>query len=340
MSDDVGAEPFPIVCSVPSAVGLRYRLLPAYDLGDVLDCTLLQHNLNDTYLVRTVDASYALRVSQFRGRQADDVAYEVGLLTHLDRNGIAVARPVARRDGRFVTMLDMPEGPRAAVLFTFAPGEPLHAPDHDDVSSRRYGRAAALLHAASDDFTYAGARFRLDATALIDAPLVTTLPLLSHRPDDRDELAQLAERLKRRLADVPTGALAVGACHGDLTGSNASVDDDGTVTFYDFEYCGVGWRAYDLASFRWSMALGRSRMGLDDEALWTAFLAGYREGRAVNDVDLAIVPVFVAIRHLWYLGLQTANWDYWGRHEVDDAFFDRELAFLREWVVAHVDGDG
>ena len=336
IGDDTGGEPFPVVCSVPSSPALRERLLPAYDLGDILACELLQLNLNDTYLVRTAGAAHVLRVSQWRGRRVDDVRYEVALMNHLDRKGVAVARPVARRDGRFATTLDLPEGPREAVLFTFAPGEPLHAPDHDATSSRRYGRAAAAVHSAADDFDCPDATFRLDATALIDGPLATTLPLLVHRPDDGDELERLAARLKARLASVPAGLLDGGPCHGDLTGSNASLDADGNLTFYDFEFCGAGWRAYDLATFRWSVALGRSRMGADDEALWAAFLAGHGEIRVPREVDLVIVPVFVAIRHLWYIGLQTANWDYWGRHEVDDAFFDRELAFLREWVADRV----
>lgn len=130
--------------------------------------------------------------------------------------------------------------------------------------------------------------------------------------------------------------LAVGACHGDLTGANASLAADGTLTFFDFEYCGLGFRAYDLATFRWGAAMGPHRLGTDDRALWSAFLAGYAERRPVLAPDLAAIPPLVAARHFWYLGLQMANWDYWGRVEVNDEFFDRELGFLRDWVAHHL----
>ena len=82
--------------------------------------------------------------------------------------------------------------------------------------------------------------------------------------------------------------------------------------------------------------MGRHRLGTEDDALWSAFLEGYAERRQIADVDLAAVPLFVAPRHLRYIGLQTANWDNWGHGEVDDAFFDRELAFLRAWMSTHL----
>jgi Ser/Thr protein kinase RdoA (MazF antagonist) len=45
--------------------------------------------------------------------------------------------------------------------------------------------------------------------------------------------------------------LEVGSCHGDLHGWNAHIDQNMALTVYDFDCCGVGWRAYDIAVFRW-----------------------------------------------------------------------------------------
>ena len=327
---------FPVTQSLLAASALASEVLHAYDIGQVTDCKLLHHNLNDLYVVTSADAAYVLRVGQSRGRHEQDVRYEVDLLNHLDRTGVPVAAPVALRDGGFARRLQAPEGPRLAVLFASAPGAPLTAPDQDEQTAHAYGRAAALMHDAANDLVSPHARFRLDLGFLVDAPLTTILPLLGHRQQDRDALVEIACAVKERIARIPGDGLEVGPCHGDLTGANASVGDDGTLTFFDFEYCGLGFRAYDLATFRWGAAMGRHRMGMDDEGIWSSFCAGYAAHRAIRRADMAAIPPFVAARHLWYMGLQTANWDYWGCGEVDDAFFDRELGFLRDWVTDHV----
>ena len=329
------AGPFPVTRSVLSAPALAARLLPAYALGPDPACDLLHHGLNDLYRVEDRDAHpnrYVLRVLQSRGRDPDDVAYEVALLDHLAARGVPVARPIPRRDGAFVTVLEAPEGPRPAVLFAWAPGVPLHATDHDEVTAEAYGGAAAGLHAATDGFAPPGARFRLDHAFLVDAPLAAVRPLLVHRPEDRAWLDRLADLLVARIAALPATGLDVGPCHGDLSGANAAIADDGTLTFFDFENCGLGFRASDLATFRWGVAMGAHRMGVDDEALWSAFLRGYAGRRPIPRRDRAAVPLFVAARHCWYLGLQAANRDHWGLAEADDAFFDAELAFLRDWI--------
>jgi Ser/Thr protein kinase RdoA (MazF antagonist) len=140
--------------------------------------------------------------------------------------------------------------------------------------------------------------------------------------------------LKEHIAGLPAQALDSGVCHGDAQGGNAAISEEKILTFFDFDVCGHGWRAYDLALFYWGVALGKSRLGWNDEQverLWTAYLTGYLERRSLSDLDLQAVPLFVAVRHIWFLGLHTANWGYWGWSAVDDRFFDRELTFLRAW---------
>ncbi len=125
-------------------------------------------------------------------------------------------------------------------------------------------------------------------------------------------------------------ALDEGPCHGDIQGANCHATDEGTVTFFDFECCGIGWRVYDLATLRWAAALNGA-----DDTLWTAFLQGYTECRDVSDIALRAVPLFVLIRHIWWMGTQIQRrstmdqeWDHQG-------FLDSGLAFLRTWQASH-----
>jgi len=336
----------PVIQSLFSGDALMSEVLVDYDIEHLGDCKLLAHNLSDNYLVRTAENKYILRIYQaprrigHSWRSEADILYELDLLLHLHRKGVAVSIPLARKDGIFMRTLQAPEGPRPAVLFTYAPGDPVTPPKQNNTLSRLYGHAIAEIHAASDDFVSSHSRFHLDLAFLLDRSLQTIQPVLAQRPDNWAYLVQLADFLKKQIGLLAPQKLDMGACHGDAQGGNAHIAGGKMLTFFDFDVCGHGWRAYDLAVFYWGAALGKSRLGWDDkqvEHVWVSYLEGYQERRPLSDLDLQAVPLFVAVRHFWFLGLHTANWDYWGWSEVDDHFFERELTFLREWVTQQIE---
>ena len=74
------------------------------------------------------------------------------------------------------------------------------------------------------------------------------------------------------------------------------------------------------------------------DTTWTVFLEGYTSRRPINDSDLEAVPLFVAMRHIWLLGLDAGNGDDWGYGGLDAAYFDWGLTFLREWEAEHLSG--
>ncbi|WP_146762416.1 hypothetical protein [Paenibacillus contaminans] len=78
---------------------------------------------------------------------------------------------------------------------------------------------------------------------------------------------------------------------------------------------------------------GRAEDGFSDER-WDAFLAAYLQERPLPEIDLNMIPTFVAIRQIWLIGLHTGNSPIWGAWQ-DDRYFDRKLRFLREWMETH-----
>ena len=146
---------------------------------------------------------------------------------------------------------------------------------------------------ATDAFSSSHSRFHLDLAHLIDQPLSQVLPFLAHREDDQHYLRTLAEKLRAGLSRLPSVQLDYGVCHGDCHGRNAHVMADNTiVTFFDFDCGGPGWRAYDLAVFRW----GCARAQRDDR--WELFLRGYQERRHLRALDLHAIPWMVAVKYL------------------------------------------
>src|SRR5207248_3093699 len=163
------SSPLRVSYSTLATEALSVWLETGYRIGAVAACRLLHRGLNDSYLVETACGRYVLRVYRAGWRTPDEIAYEIAALEHLGAKGIAVALPVSRRDGAVVDWLPAPEGSRAAVLFTHAPGRELDGSIED---SRRYGRAVASVERATDDFEPAYARFSLDRGHLLTVPLV------------------------------------------------------------------------------------------------------------------------------------------------------------------------
>lgn len=107
--------------------------------------------------------------------------------------------------------------------------------------------------------------------------------------------------------------------------------NDRQVTFFDFDCCGPGWRAYDIAVFRWSIELSKG-----GETLWESYLEGYTRNRAIHELDMEAIPLFVAIRHIWLLGLHVHLGADFGSGWLNKQYFDRNMSFLKKWVDEHI----
>jgi Ser/Thr protein kinase RdoA (MazF antagonist) len=309
--------------SLLSASALLSYAQEYYEIGNALECHLLDRGLNDTYLIRTSSGSYIVRVYRMGWRSLSDILYELDMLLHRQNKRVPVSSPLAMKDGSMVSTVKSLEGPRQVVLFTFAAGERPRWP-RDDTYSRAYGQAVAHVHNALDDFTSQHTRFRLDLDHLLESPLRTILPLLEDRPEDQTYLLHLVTVIKQRLDALPQGELEWEAYHGDFHGGNARITPDLQVIFFDFDCCGSGWRAYDLAVFHWARAVNH------DEQLWEDYLTGYRQQRAIPALDLEAVSLFMAVRQIWRLGVNTSNAPHWGYDFLNKRYFESTLKLLRE----------
>lgn len=324
---------FPVTHSTLSVEALKTNVLTDYDLEDVIDLKLLNLGLNDTYVVRTVNnRKYILRVYRKGWRSNSDILYEIDVLNHLSNKDVSVSKPLSKKDGEFIKVLLAPEGKRSAVLFTYAEGK--EAPYEKDVKTKmfNYGRGAAKIHQATEDFKSQHSRFLLDIDYLINTPLKSIGSMLSHRQKDWNYLLQLADKIHTQLSKIPIDNLEQGFCHGDLHSGNANFADDETVTFYDFDSGGWGYRAYDISVLRWN-----ARLRKKERKFWKPFLRGYQKERSLKNLDLQAVPLFVGIRHFLLLGVHTAGGKDWGYGWMNDQYFTRAIEFFKKWEKEYLD---
>jgi len=264
-----------------------------------------------------------LRICRVAWTTRAGISYEVDALLHLCARRAPVAGPVARRDGGYITYIAAPEGRRLAVLFAYASGR-----EHvrDIATSKSYGDALARIHNAGEGFTSRCVRAPIDADFLVRRALARLTPLAVEHPKAWGYLAKLGRKLDGRLEEAGRG-LSTGLCHGDSHGGNASYRNGRTI-FFDLEFCGPGWHAYDLATVVWNFSFPGETKRCEK---WRAFLAGYRGHRKIATADLAAIPLLVVAREIWLLGLLVAHRNLWGHSWLDDRYLARRLGLVREW---------
>lgn len=328
------ANQFPVTYSILSSDALMEELPRLYAIQTPVACQLLQSGVNHTYLLTTRDDKWIVRVYRAGWRTLSAVRYELELLSHLAAKGAPVAAPISCKRGELVRSVFAPEGVRYLAMFTYASGTPVSWSEPRDCYMA--GRVAAMVHAASADFSSRRPRFRLDLESLIERPLAVLPSFLAHRPDAWRYLQRFAARLRAKIA-VEAPGLDWGVCHGDLTGNNIHLADDGTLTIFDFDLCGLGWRAYDLAAVPWkSEWLRVHRKDHDASAVWTAFLEGYTSIRHCDANDLSAVPLFHAVRHLSKLEASAAQAVEVGNLRINDWLLDHQLGFFRHWETEYL----
>jgi len=222
------------------------------------------------------------------------------------KNGIPVAPAVPNKNGELLMTFDAPEGTRHGVLAPFVDGK--HSRQRPNAGAvRTYGRIVAQIHALADTMPFDLARSTNDWETLVNQSVAAFDSVITVNPEDKAYLHQAATVLHPKMAALPREKPLYGMIHGDVIRANAQVSDDGQVTVLDFDLCGLGWRAYDVASYLQVLK------GLpDQDETKRAFLGGYQEIRSLTTFEQEALPLFEAVRTIFDIGVKAANVYHWG----------------------------
>lgn len=295
-----------------------------YAFGEVDQCIFLLQGVNDTYSVRSERAEFVVRLYRHGWRSKEEIVNELGFVSHLAGGAAPVAKFFSGTHGSYIQTLQCPEGERYLVLMECA-SDSVHE-DHAVALSDpySYGRAVGLLHTAAEGFQFSRARSALDVDALIWEPLGS---VARHFPELESELAFLRQYASRLVEDINRASergLRRLPIHGDLTGGNANRNPAGVYTFFDFDCCGYGWQAYDLAVFLWSLLQNGKA------SLWLGFLDGYRSATPLDQADEQAIGLFVAARSFWIMGYSLSRVPALGVHSYKEALFASDVGFLKD----------
>jgi Ser/Thr protein kinase RdoA (MazF antagonist) len=315
---------FPVEYSTLSAKALLQLIVTNYYIDSDSSTTFLKRGFNDTYLIaingrenvqeekranlaglagvkslgrekKVSSKKFILRIYKHKWRTIESIETELKLLTYLKENNISVSYPVYDKQSKFIQTIPAPEGIRYAVLFSFAEGSQIRKLSVDQ--SYLLGIETGKIHSFTKNKSFGTTAHNYDIETQFNITLTTIRPLLINHIDQYNYLLQLKNDFIGLFKSIDKNELRTGICHGDLQAENFHITSDNQFTFFDFDFFGTGYLAYDIGVFMWYDHKNKP------PEIVRAFLKGYQTQEKVSATELKLIPYFSTLRALFQMTL-------------------------------------
>jgi Ser/Thr protein kinase RdoA (MazF antagonist) len=325
---------FPTQYSTLSAAALTAHVAGHYGLP-LHTGRLLLHGVSDTYRLESPATPYILKVYRAAHRSEAEIRGEVELLLHLHAGGIRVALPLPDRHGQYLQRFAAAEGPRFGVLFAFAPGQPVF--DLSDAQIQATAHEMARLHQRTAGLTLTHPRPGYDAARTITGPLQRLAPVFEAHgyPEGHAWLTEAAARTEAQLAALGPASFSHGYCHFDFLPKNFHFDAHSQPTFFDFDFAGPGYLAYDVMTFfahYFLHTITRRIPAAEAAQARQLFIDSYRQIRPFSEAELAAMPALGFRWWLFFLAYAAEHFDDWSNSFFGPRYLRERVELIRQWV--------
>ncbi|SDP98147.1 Ser/Thr protein kinase RdoA involved in Cpx stress response, MazF antagonist [Mucilaginibacter sp. OK268] len=323
---------FPAQYSTLSAIALKEYIETAYRLN-LTTCRFLLHGVSDTYILEGADSKYILKIYRDMHRSLTEIQGEVELLNMLKEYGANVSYPLTDILGSQIQKFDAAEGIRYGILFSYAEGKV--SLDLSDEQLKTVGREMATVHNITSvvKLNYKRKAYTIDTT--LTGPLKVLKPVFADLPDEYTYLKETAMQVIQKLNTFDTKKFSYGYCQYDFLPKNFHFDDNGGITFFDFDFAGQGYLANDLMSFfvHFFMHVFTGKL-TDEEAdrMFKVFIEAYRKVRPVSEPEIKSIPYLGVGFWIFYLGFQYENFDDWSNPFFGPKFIKDRVALIKVWT--------
>ncbi|WP_055075355.1 homoserine kinase [Pseudanabaena sp. 'Roaring Creek'] len=312
---------FPITYSTLAPQALVDRVLSRYAVGEITNCVFWMRGLSDIYLVEAGDHRYVLRVSHAHWRSRSEIEFELELLAFLHKNHIPVAYPLSTLDSKLAIEISALEGKRYASLFSYAAGQ-VAVGDLNKLQAQRLGETLARLHKTAQNFHCPADRPHLTVNYLLDDSLRELAPFLkvSARSYINEAIAQIKEQLRHLPKELPIWSV----CWGDPHSGNVHFTETNEITLFDFDQCGYGWRAFDIAKFlQVTLQAGIS------PSVRKAFLQGYQSTEPLEEIELNCMQPLIQVAQIWSWAISVKSAIVHNHSKLDDSYFHQRFEHFK-----------
>ena len=241
------------------------------------------------------DGQFILRIGHSHRRSPDLIRGEVDWINYLAANGVTVARAILSRTGNLVEPIDDGHGGQfLCTSFVRAQGATADKEQINERLFRNYGRLLGQMHALAKTYQPTDPAWTRYAW---DDPLNNTPD--RQLPESEKLIRQRYQALYEHLQSLPRETDGYGMIHQDAHLGNLFVDEDYTMTLFDFDDSVYGHFIYDIAMVLFYIVM----FGDDDMAGLTGrfmptFLQGYREHNQLDSRWLDELPHFLKLREI------------------------------------------
>lgn len=312
--------------------------LPRWGLSEDTRLALLTVSENATFRAQHPASGRDLvfRVHRQGYHTRDEIASELAWLAALNSERVVeTLTPIPQVGGELIADLDDAGSIRHVVAFEFLPGK-----EPDEASGlagwfHELGAISARLHAHSRTWTPPPGFIRKTwnfTTTLGDAPLWGDWrDGLGLMPEDRQVLEQVAQMLRRRLADYGEHAETFGLVHADLRLANLLIDGD-RLCVIDFDDCGFSWYLYDFAA-----AISFLEHEPYIPELLDAWIKGYRSVAPLSEADAAMIPTFIMLRRMLLTAWIASHSETPMAQQTGEAYTRGTVALGRAFLAEHAE---
>ena len=246
------------------------------------------------YRFQRPDGKFILRIGHSERRTPEMIHGEVDWINYLASGGASVARAILSANGNLVESVDDGHGAEfVCTAFIHAPGKGVRKEQMNERLFRNYGRLLGKMHALAKNYqpsNPAWARYSWDSPPNNVAE--------SQMPAREALALEKYHAVLDHLRTLPCEKDGYGMIHQDAHPGNFYVDDDYTLTLFDFDDCIFGHFIYDIAMVLFYTAVNEADPVAHTERFMPVFLSGYREENQLDPAWLAELPHFMKLREI------------------------------------------
>ncbi|RWY55577.1 phosphotransferase enzyme family protein [Mucilaginibacter gilvus] len=315
-------QPFPVISSIVSADHIGFYVQNEYGLTGV-SCKLLKTGINHSYLISSAAGKYLFRLYSLNWRTKLEITEEIKLLNLLREESLQVSYPIVDSSNNYIQQIQAPEGLRFGVLFSFAEGDKMLS--FSPELHHKVGETMGRIHRATQGLTLQ--RVNYTPEVILQQSLPQLESFLSPDSEEMQWMQKAQQYLLREIAAADETQMRKGVTHMDIWFDNMNITAGGEVTIFDFDFCGNGWLAYDIAYYVLQLHSTEKDAAQRDAKL-KCFMEGYESVTPISTEEKRLLPALGVCMYFFYLGIQCQRFDNWSNVFLNSTYLKRFITVL------------